>query len=53
MLIKLENFSLMKKHFKMLSAKWRPFCSGGDVLIRQDVVFSQLVWIPGPSNLYH
>ena len=31
-LIKIQNFSFMKKHLKMLSVKWRPFCSGEDEL---------------------
>ena len=30
-LIKIENFSLTIMHLKMLSAKWRPFCPGGDM----------------------
>ena len=29
-LIKIQNFSLTKLHLKIPSAKWRPFCSGGD-----------------------
>ena len=28
--IKTYNFSFMKMHLKMLSAKWQPFCPGGD-----------------------
>ena len=31
-LMKIQNFSLTKIHLKTLSAKWRPFCSGGDEL---------------------
>ena len=31
-LIKIQNFSFMKMHMKLSSAKWRPFCSGGDEL---------------------
>ena len=31
-LIKIPNFSFMKMHLKILSAKWRPFCPGGDDL---------------------
>ena len=26
--IKIQNFSFMKMHLKMSSAKWRPFCTG-------------------------
>ena len=32
-LMKIWNFSFTKVHLKILSAKWRPFCSGGDELI--------------------
>ena len=31
-LIKIQDFSLMKMHLKMSSAKWWPFCPGGDEL---------------------
>ena len=31
-LIKIQKFSFRKRHAKMLSAKWWPFCPGGDVL---------------------
>ena len=31
-LIKIQNFSLTKMHLKISSAKWRPFCPGGDEL---------------------
>ena len=30
--IKIQDFSFMKMHFKMLSVKRRPFCPGGDEL---------------------
>ena len=30
--IKIQNFSFMKMHLKMSSAKWQPFCPGGDEL---------------------
>ena len=33
-LIKIQPFSLKKMHVKMLSAKWRPFCLGLNVLKR-------------------
>ena len=29
-LIKIQNFSFTKMHLKISSAKWRPFCPGGD-----------------------
>ena len=32
-LIKMQNFSFTKMHLKISSAKWRPFCPGGDELI--------------------
>ena len=32
--IKIRNFSFMKMHLKISSAKWRPFCPGGDVLTK-------------------
>ena len=32
-LIKIQNFSFTKMHLKISSAKWRPFCPGGDELI--------------------
>ena len=32
-LIKIQIFSFMKMHQKILSAKWRPFCRGGDEVI--------------------
>ena len=31
-LLKIQNFSFMKMHLKILSAKWQPFCPGGDKL---------------------
>ena len=30
--IKIQNFSFTKMHLKLSSAKWRPFCPGGDEL---------------------
>ena len=30
--IKIQNFSSMKMHLKMLSGKWQPFCPGVDEL---------------------
>ena len=33
-LIKMQNFSFTKMHLKILSAKWRPFCPGGDELTK-------------------
>ena len=35
-LIRIQTFSFTKMHLKMLSAKWRPFCLGLNVL-RKDV----------------
>ena len=32
---KIQNFSFMKMHLKMLSAKPRPFCPGGDALTKE------------------
>ena len=31
-IIKIQNFSFMKMYLKISSAKWRPFCPGGDEL---------------------
>ena len=31
--IKIQNFSFTKMHLKISSAKWRPFCPGGDKLM--------------------
>ena len=33
-LIKIQNFSFTKMHLNILSAKWRPFCPGGNELTR-------------------
>ena len=38
-LIEIQTFSLKKRHLKMSSAKWRPFCLGLDVLMK--VIFTQ------------
>ena len=32
--IEIQNFSVMKMHWNISSAKWRPFCPGGDELIQ-------------------
>ena len=37
-LIKIENFSFMKMHLKMSSAKWQPFCPGEDEL-KKDTIY--------------
>ena len=37
-LINIPNFSFTKMHPKISSAKWRPFCPGGDVRFLPDVV---------------
>ena len=34
-LIKIQNFSFLEIYLKILSAKWRPFCPGGNVLNRK------------------
>ena len=31
-IIKIQNCSFLKIHLKMMSAKWWPFCPGGDEL---------------------
>ena len=36
--IKLQNCSFIKMHPKMLSAKWQPFCLGGDELIELYII---------------
>ena len=33
----MQTFSFKKMHFKILSAKWQPFCSGLCVLIQKDL----------------
>ena len=40
--IGIKRFSFKKMHFKMSSAKWRPFCLGLNELIRFPSVFKQL-----------
>ena len=37
---KIQDFSFMKMHLKMLSAKWRTFCPGEDELILQVLVLN-------------
>ena len=39
--LKIQNFSFTKMHTKMSSAKWRPFCAGGDEINKQ---FSKQGW---------
>ena len=36
-LIKIQNFSFTKMHLKISSAKWRPFCPGGEVPNPHDI----------------
>ena len=43
-LIKLQNFSVMKMHLKMLSAKCRPFCLGLIVLRPDDIKWCHWTW---------
>ena len=45
-LIKIQNFSLAKMHLNISSAKWRPFCPGGDELTKQSVCMLN-VWMAG------
>ena len=42
-LIKIQNFSSMKRHLKILSVKWRPFCSRGDELTTTVNIFTTTV----------
>ena len=35
--IKIHNFTFLKLYLKMLSAKWQPFCPGGDELTVADI----------------
>ena len=44
---KIRSFSLMKMHLKGSSAKWRPFCPGGDELTFSltDVTYRCLSWL--------
>ena len=52
-LIKIQNFSVMKMHMKLSSAKWMPFCLGGDELIPictdPCLPFSAVPWQCPPS----
>ena len=53
MLIEILTFSFMKMHFKVSSAKWRPFCLGLNVLISPVVIFTNLQrYILGPTKFY-
>ena len=42
-LIKRQKFSFTQMHLKILSAKWRPFCPGGDELVYRYIIVS-LSW---------
>ena len=47
-LIEIQNFSFTKMHWKMSSAKWRPFCPGEDELISPGAKPSAaVVYTPG------
>ena len=37
--IKIQTFSFMKMHLKILSVKWQPFCPGGD-----DLTYPYFLW---------
>ena len=41
-LIKIQQFSLMKMHVKMSSAKWRPYCPGLNVLLWSLVTYASV-----------
>ena len=41
--IKIQNFSFMKTHLKISSAKWWPFCPGGDELAQSCTI--KTAWI--------
>ena len=43
-LIKIQNFSVTKTHLKKLSAKWQPFCPGGDELTPWNLVMYVNLW---------
>ena len=43
--IGIQTFSFKKMHFKMASAKWRPFCLGLNVLIWFYVIIYCVIWI--------
>ena len=40
--IKIQTFSFPKMHLQISSAKWRPFCTGGDELKRYAVIVQVL-----------
>ena len=44
-LIKIQNFSFTKMHLKISSAKWRPFCPGGDEVFLKRGLFNTRVVI--------
>ena len=54
-LIEIQTFSLKKIHFKMSSAKWRPFCLGLNVLIKDSLYFAakECPTIPNIANAVH
>ena len=37
-LVKIQNFSFTKMHLKLSSAKWWPFCPGGDEVMKPSLV---------------
>ena len=56
--IKIQKFSFLKMPLKMLSAKWQPFCLGGDELINRNTKDRCLnrkravlfMWTPGLAD---
>ena len=56
-ILKIQKFSFMKMHLKMLSAKWLPFCPGGDELNPVNLylehisfIHSLSQWVPGQAT---
>ena len=47
-----QTFSLTKMHLKISSAKWRPFCPGGDELTTKLILASLLQLMLGINNTY-
>ena len=43
-LIRIQKFSFMKRHLKMSSAKWQPFCSGHSVLTYRSLYKQPCSW---------
>ena len=43
-LIAKQNFSITKMHLKIPSAKWGPFCPGGDELTARDIILQHIMF---------